>query len=265
MIIQSTRKHSYWKSVAGIKLFKVDFLAKRLLHGLFGFSLPKLKDQQSYWAGRGQVYMDEVLDNGVLDREVFFQNLLIEELRRLEFKSCFEAGCGFGWNIRRIKEEFPNVISGGLDFSFSQLANVSVYGEGYDLPVVNGDIYQMPLSDGSFDVGFSVGVFMNIHPDRIDAAIDEMIRVSKKYIIHFEYDQDHTTPELRKIREFKTNIVSHDYKSLYEKRGKNVIRYLTHDDFGDTYRRHIENLSSDVNRWEGYEGPGKYVFALIQL
>ena len=62
---------------------------------------------------------------------------------------------------------------------------------------VQSDICQMKLDDNAFDIGFSLGVFMNIHPDKILAACQEMVRVSKRYILHLEYDEENTTPELR--------------------------------------------------------------------
>ena len=83
------------------------------------------------------------------------------------------------------------------------------------MPAVCGDACNMPFKDDAFDVGFTLGVYMNVHPNKIDKAIDEMIRVTAKYIIHIEWDQENTTRKLREKRAFKTNIVSHDYKYLY--------------------------------------------------
>ncbi len=254
----------YWKKVAGVDLFKVEYYAKYLLYKLFGVKLPKLKDQRDYWSERGRVYMDEITSSGYLDREVFFQDMLIDELRGLDFDSFFEAGCGFGWNIRRVKEEFPEVRIGGVDFSLSQLKNSRRYTEGLDIPVVNGDACRMPLKDDAFDVGFSLGVFMNIHPDKIEAAVKEMLRVCGKYVIHLEYDENHTTPELKEKRSFKTNIVSHDYSRLYRQWGGQVVKFLTHQDFGDAYRRHEQRIVTDLDRWEGFEGPEKYIFIVIK-
>ena len=83
--------------------------------------------------------------------------------------------------------------------------------EGMEKRLAMGDNRAMPFADNAFDVGFSVGVYMNIHGDDIEIALRELVRVSGKYIIQFEYDENHTTPELRETRAFKTNIVSHHY------------------------------------------------------
>lgn len=255
---------AHWKSFCGIELFKVEYKFKEFLYKTFGISLPKLRDQKDYWAWRGEAYCDEILASGYLDREVFFQDMLVDALRRIEFTSFFEAGCGFGWNIGRVKREFPSTFVGGVDFSLPQLRNSRRYLEGLDIPVANGDACRMPLRDNAFDVGFSLGVFMNIHPDKIRSALSEMLRVCGRYVIHIEYDAGHTTPELREKRAFKTNIVSHDYAALYRELGGKVVEFATHLDFGDAYRAHARSVSSDLDRWEGFEGPEKYIFILVE-
>ena len=255
----------YWQKICGIEVYKLKHHLQRLLYTFFRLKMPKLADQRLYWKKRGTVYMDEILASGYLDREAFFQDMLIDQLRNIEFGSFFEAGCGFGWNIRRVREEFDDVFVGGLDFSLSQLQSSERYLQGQDIPVVNGDNCCIPLKDNAFDVGFSLGVFMNIHPAKIESALKEMLRVCGKYIIHLEYDENHTTPELREKRAFKTNIVSHDYKGLYEKLGAQVVSYTSHDDFGPQYHAYQRKIKSDLDRWEGFEGPEKYVFLVVKV
>jgi len=123
----------------------------------------------------------------------------------------------------------------------------------------------MPFKDNAFDVGFSLGVFMNIHPSKIESACTEMMRVCKKYIIHIEYDEDNTTHELKQKRAFKTNIVSHNYNKLYKELGAKVIHFKTFKDFGEQYLLHENNLKTNLQRWEGFEGAEKYIFIVISL
>ena len=255
----------YWGKILGIETYKIEWHTKRLLYKLFGIKLPKLQDQRDYWQRRGQVYYDEITTSGYLDREVFFQDMLVERLKAIEFNSFFEAGCGFGWNIRRIKDQFPEKCVGGLDFSFTQLHNSRKYLAGRDIGVVNGDATSMPFADNAFDVGFSLGVFMNIHPNKINLALKELLRVCSKYIIHIEYDENNTTPELREKRAPKTNIVSHDYPALYRALGAEILEFRTYKDFGHDYHHYAEKVFSDLDRWEGFEGPEKYVVIMVRV
>ncbi|MEW6263541.1 MAG: class I SAM-dependent methyltransferase [Thermodesulfobacteriota bacterium] len=255
----------YWKSVCGVELFKVNYYLKYWLYRCLGLKLPKLADQRGYWEKRGQVYFEEISSSRYLEREVFFQDMLIENLRGLTFDSAFEAGCGFGWNIKRFKDEFPAIRVGGLDFSLGQLKNARKYMDGLSPLLAFGDACRMPFQDKAFDVGFTVGVFMNIHPKKIRSAVGEMLRVCRRYVIHLEYDENHTTGELREKRAFKTNIVSHDYRGLYESSGAKIVRHLTHEDFGPDYWEHAHSLTSRLDRWEGFEGPEKYIFLLVEI
>ena len=255
----------YWKKAFGVDLFKIEWYAKYFLYRYLGLTLPKLADQRAYWEDRGRAYYDEFTRSNYQDREVFFQDLLIDALKEIEFDSAFEAGCGFGWNIRRIREDFPRTRVGGLDFSRTQLHNALGYMKKYSPALVCGDACRMPFRDNAFDVGFTVGVFMNIHPRKIRAALLEMKRVSRKYIIHLEYDENHTTDELREKRAFKTNIVSHDYRKLYSEIGARVVRFETYRDFGERFQRHMREVETDLDRWEGFEGPEKYILIVVRV
>lgn len=255
----------YWKQ-KGNAFFKVKWYWQYLLYNYLGVEPKKMADQRDYWQDRGQVYYYEMLKDGYLNHEVFYQDLLVDELKKLSWDSFFEAGCGFGWNVRRVKEEFSDKFVGGTDFSISQLLNAKDFINGLPYYMALGDNCKLPLKDNAYDVGFSLGVYMNIHPDKIEDAVQELVRVSKKYIVHIEWDENNTTEEMRKKRAFKSHIVSHDYKALYEKYGQKVIGFYTHKDFSEKYKSHINNLKvTNVDRWEGFEGPEKYILIVIEV
>ena len=255
----------YWKKFLGIEIFKIEYYFKWFLYRFLGIELPKLKSQRQYWAERGNSYMNEFIGENYVDREIFFQNILIEQLQPLNFDSLFEAGCGFGWNIKRVKDEFPETRIGGVDFSIPQLNFSKNYLKGYQAETYLADICSMPLKDNAYDIGISVGVFMNIHSSKILEAAKEMTRVCKKYIIHLEYDENNTTEELKKKRSFKTNIVSHDYRKLYEGLGKEVIQFQTYENFVEAYALHIKHLKNKLECWEDFEGPAKYILTVIKV
>ena len=259
----SANKQTYWKTFLGIPRYKIDWYFKYYLYKIFGFTFDKMNDQKEYWNTRGVEYYDDVFKTHLHNYEIFFQDMLIDELGKRDFSSFFEVGCGFGWNVKRVKKEFPSAKIGGLDFSMPQLYNSRKYSPDIYMPIVCGDGCIMPFKDKSFDVGFTLGVFMNIHPDKIDKAIDEMIRVSRKYIIHLEWDQKNTSHKLKERRVFKTNIVSHDYRGLYEKHGKRILKYETYQSFGAQF--HQRYKSTKITTWEQYEGPEKYILIVIEV
>ncbi|KPA15161.1 Methyltransferase type 11 domain protein [Candidatus Magnetomorum sp. HK-1] len=258
--------HPFWeKKILGVEAYKIKFNIQNFLYKFLSITLPKMKTQKDYWNTRGEAYMFDILNTGFEEREIFFQNMLVDHLKELPFDSIFEAGCGFGWNVKKIKQMFPDKRVGGVDFSLPQLKNSETYLKGMDINLTQGDILNIPLEDNEFDIGFSMGVFLNIHSINIDKAVNEMIRVSKKYIIHIEYDEDNTTEKLREHRVPKTNIISHNYRKIYEDLGLKTITFQTYKDFNNIYEDHIKKVSSKLNRWENFEGSEKYIFAIFQL
>lgn len=264
-----SEKRLFESRILGIEKFKLDFYLKTLFYKFMRMTFPKLKTQYEYWAYRGKDYMDSFFGSDYIKLEIFFQNMLVEELKRLEWGSFFEAGCGFGWNITRVKQEFPGSRVGGVDFSLPQLySGRSRYHSRFpEISTTGGDATNIPYVDDAFDVGFSLGVFMNIHPTLIRKAISEMIRVSKKYIIHLEYDEAHATNQLREKRRPKTNIISHDYEALYKEVGGSRVaieKFLDHRDFGGACKAFTESQQIRFSRWEKWEGPSKYIFIVIK-
>ncbi len=253
------------RTILGIPLYRIDYNVKKWLYKLCGITLPKIEDQRGYWLNRGAVYCQEFLEKGYRDFEIFFQDIVVRELQKLKFDSIFEAGCGFGWNIKRFKKEFPQARVGGLDFSHTQLCNGKrSYLENDSLELTEGDATMMPFRDNAYDVGFSLGVFMNIHPKKIGLAIDEMKRVCSKYTVHLEYDENHAAADLRERRAFKTNIVSHDYRKLYEERGLRILTFLSAPDFAASYESFLQGKKEQVERWESWEGASKYILIIAE-
>ncbi|RJQ28976.1 class I SAM-dependent methyltransferase [Candidatus Parcubacteria bacterium] len=257
-------RQNHWKSICGVPVYKVDWYFKYYLYKITGITLGKLKCQKRYWNTRGISYFEEMQTSDILQYEIFFQDMLIATLRSIGFSSFFEAGAGFGWNVKRVKSEFPKARVAGLDFSLPQLRNSRQYRSEIDMPCVQGDACAIPFVDKAFDVGFSLGVFMNIHPANIGAAIDEMCRVCEKYVIHIEWDQNNTTPKLREKRIFKTNIISHDYRSLYMARGKKVLKFNTYSDFGSDFWKYFGSIS-ESRLWRKHEGPEKYILIMVEV
>jgi ubiquinone/menaquinone biosynthesis C-methylase UbiE len=238
---------------------------KKLLYDWFGVTLPKLKNQRNYWESRGHSYMDDFFLHGHGDREIFFQDILFHELQNIHFDSIFEAGCGFGWNIKRCKDEYPSVFVSGLDFSWSQLhLKAKDYLVDTNIQVVNGNNCAMPYKNDAFDVGFSLGVFMNIHSDFIIPALEEMARVCRKYIIHLEWNSHLAGNQLKRRRAHKTNIVSHDYDRLYSYLGHKVVKVMCGREFEKSFEDFERRVERKASWWAGYEGPDKYSLYVIQ-
>lgn len=257
------KNNIYWKTLLGIPIYKIDWYFKYWIYKISGFTFNKIADQKKYWNTRGKYYFDDFFNTDYYKYELFFQDMLIKELKQLKFCSIFEAGCGFGWNIKRLKKEFHDAKVEGVDFSLPQLQNNKLYEPDVITRPVQGNVLRMPFKDKSFDIGFTMGVYMNIHPDNIEKAVDELLRVTKKYIIHIEWDQNNTKPALRKKRIFKTNIVSHNYKKIYLERKREIMKFFTYKDVEAEFYKRFS--STQIKLWEGFEGPEKYILTVIKV
>ena len=82
-------KNSWGKKIFFIEYFKFNFLLKKYLWKIFKISLPKLKNQENYWKNRGQVYRQEFFDSGYADREIFFQDILFQNMFQDIFQVTF--------------------------------------------------------------------------------------------------------------------------------------------------------------------------------
>jgi pseudaminic acid biosynthesis-associated methylase len=62
-----------------------------------------------------------------------------------------------------------------------------------DISVVQGSAFDLPFDNGQFDMVFTSGVLIHIAPSELDKIMDEMFRVTNKYIWGFEYFSDEHT------------------------------------------------------------------------
>ncbi|MEJ5227563.1 pseudaminic acid biosynthesis-associated methylase [Thermodesulfovibrio sp.] len=67
-----------------------------------------------------------------------------------------------------------------------------------DINIIWGSAFDIPFKDGYFDLVFTSGVLIHIHPSDIKIVMEEIYRCSKKYIWGFEYySEDYTEIEYR--------------------------------------------------------------------
>jgi pseudaminic acid biosynthesis-associated methylase len=107
-------------------------------------------------------------------------------LKGLTFNSLLEVGANIGLNLW-----FINGIK------YKELYAVEPYKEAYNRLIsqnlfhlkeaYNCSGYDIPLNDGEIDIVMTSGVLIHVAPDNLKRMTDEIVRVSKKYIICSEY------------------------------------------------------------------------------
>jgi pseudaminic acid biosynthesis-associated methylase len=110
-------------------------------------------------------------------------------LKGLIFNSLLEVGANIGLNLW-----FINGIK------YKELYAVEPYKEAYDRLIsqnlfplkeaYNCSGYNIPLNDCEIDIVMTSGVLIHVSPENLKKMTDEIVRVSKKYIICSEYFSD---------------------------------------------------------------------------
>jgi len=110
----------------------------------------------------------------------------------LPIKRALEVGCNRGHNLIALAE----LLGGGGDIvgiepnRYSlELARASSTKVG----VLYGHAFDLPFKDGYFDLVFTAGVLIHIPLTDLPAALAEIYRVSKRYILAIEYFAEEET------------------------------------------------------------------------
>ncbi len=136
---------------------------------------------EDLWRGSfGTEYTDRNAGAGE-KRSRFWRSLLSE----FPVSSVLEVGCNLGVNLRWIQ---PHVLSGkvvGIDVNDYALARLQ-----RGLPGVKAAVAvarELPFRDDAFDLVFTMGVLIHHAPDALPAAMSEIVRCARRYLLCGEY------------------------------------------------------------------------------
>lgn len=105
-------------------------------------------------------------------------------IRELPIKTVLEVGCNIGNKLALLHEMGYKNLTGVEPLNFAINEGKKRY------PFINfkqGTVFDLPFADGSFDLVFTAGVLIHINPDDLSRAMNEIARVSGRWILGFEY------------------------------------------------------------------------------
>lgn len=106
-----------------------------------------------------------------------------------EPKSILEVGCNIGMNLH-VLDRLTGARLFGLEPNGSARAELASSGLLPADQILDATAEEIPLADGSVDLVFTSGVLIHIHPDRLEQAMREVLRVAGKYVLAIEYFND---------------------------------------------------------------------------
>ena len=96
-----------------------------------------------------------------------------------------EVGCNIGWNLVYLARLGIRQLYGIEPQAY---AVERARQRRPDFGVLQGTAFDLPFRDGWFDLAFTSGVLIHIAPGDVGTAIDELYRVSRRWIVAIEYD-----------------------------------------------------------------------------
>ncbi len=110
------------------------------------------------------------------------------------FRNALDIPCGYGRNAERIRKFSKNLV--GCDISKNMLLKAI---ENYEY-LVRCDIKNLPFKDNSFDLVVCIRLFHHFELEEIKTSIDELLRVSRSFILFSFYKPVKIHRFFRKIR-----------------------------------------------------------------
>lgn len=142
-------------------------------------------DPRAYWTlrGGGDYFAEQEGQPGRTVRSRW----LADRVAAYRPDSVLEIGCGYGKQLRALRERLPGVPLVGVDFSPSQLDQARRYlhgCEGVNLLLADGAA--LPFADGSFDLVLTSAVILHNPPSVADRMRREVVRVARRHAAHNE-------------------------------------------------------------------------------
>lgn len=127
-------------------------------------------------------------------------------------RTILECGCNVGLNLRALRQLTDAEL---FAVEPNARARECVTRDGVlDAEHLRaGSLEQLPFSDDSIDLVFTVGVLIHVPPSHLERAIREIHRVSRRYVLAVEYFSVH--PETIAYRGKEELLFKRDFGALY--------------------------------------------------
>lgn len=137
-------------------------------------------------------------------------NSILGKLQLKELASILELGCNVGRNLGILRSLVPHASLNAVEINPIAL---EIADEKYKLnSKFAGSIFEYQ-TDALFDLVFTSGVLIHIHPDNLLSAMKKMFHLSSRYIIMVEYFN--RTPVSIDYRGEKNKLFKSDFGKLF--------------------------------------------------
>ncbi len=198
----------------------------------------KKTKQEKFWEGD---FGDEYTSRNAGDWDAFYKKqwgitrtaLNEEFLSDLDkTSSILEVGCNRANQLKILYEQgFTNLW--GLEINKKAL---TIARENKNFNLLEGSGFDIPFRDSFFDLVFTSGVLIHIAPNDLYRIVDEIYRVSKRYIWGFEYYSEECQPI--EYRGHNDRLWKNNFLKIYQESHPDLrvvkqkkIKYVENDNF----------------------------------
>ncbi len=167
-------------------------------------------EQEAFWA---QQYAQEyIARNGQWDVELGAQAWR-QMLARADqpITNFLECGCNIGRNLDLLAQVLPQAQPSIIEISTPAFDFVTRRHR--TAHAFNGPILEAKLPQQAFDLVFTTGVLIHIHPDQLLATMRRMFEHSRRYILMGEYFN--RTPVMLEYRGERDRLFKRDFGKLF--------------------------------------------------
>lgn len=172
-------------------------------------ALSATTDQLQLWTSKfGEEYTKRN-DQPRPERVASWRRIMSE----LPVKRILEVGCNVGWNLSYLSS-IDDYDTFGVEPQ--PYAVLEARASRPDSCIVQAHAFDLPFKSGYFDLVFTAGVLIHIHPRDLERAMDEIYRVSSRYVLYIEYDANEET-EIH-YRDNSEALWKRDHRALWQER-----------------------------------------------
>lgn len=177
-------------------------------------------EQEAFWS---ETYAEDYIRKN----SEFDEALGVEAWRRMlagaeTVESLLECGCNIGRNLRFLETVLPQARKSAIEISEPAYRYVT---GAFDLDrSFNGPILEAPFEPGAFDLVFTMGVLIHVHPDNLAATMAKMHALSRRYVLIGEYFN--RTPVMLEYQGEKDKLFKRDFgKAFIESHDVRLVDY----------------------------------------
>ncbi len=161
--------------------------------------MPDLIEQTKVWTGEfGREYTNR---NAISQEELDSEYRKRYGISRTEMNTLMLSEFDPSCSIAEVGCNVGNQLLLLLKMGFSELHGIEVQrlaiellrSRSRNLRVVRGTVFHIPFRNASFDLVFTSGLLIHVHPNDILAAMVELHRCARKYLWGFEYYAENYT------------------------------------------------------------------------